>query len=78
MAEWDEIDEVNKLLFSNKLLIIKKLLFVKNDTINIKEVHFTIGRIYFAAYSKKRTNYKRKQFSNLKYQGEDMIHNIFK
>ncbi|CAD8151801.1 unnamed protein product [Paramecium octaurelia] len=78
MAERDEIEEVNKLIFSNKLLIIKKLLFVKNDTINVKEVHFTLGRIYFAAYSKKRTNYKRSQFSQLKFQGEDMIHNIFK
>lgn len=51
---------MNKILFSSKLLVIKKLLFVKNDTYNIKEIHMTIGRIYFAAYSKRRTNYKRK------------------
>lgn len=78
MIDQNEIDEVNKLLFSQKVYALKKVFFVKNDTIPVKEVHFTIGRLYFAAYSKRRSNFKRKQFKYLSFAGEDMIHNIFR
>ena len=60
MAVQEDIDKINDLLFSRKLLKIKKLLSVKNDTASPREVHFTILRIYFAAFSKKRTNSNRK------------------
>ncbi|KRX01642.1 hypothetical protein PPERSA_03726 [Pseudocohnilembus persalinus] len=43
-----------------------------------KEIHFSLARIYFTAYSSNRTNFKRKQFRGLPYQGKDMLHNIFK
>jgi hypothetical protein len=76
MAVQEEIDMVNDILFSRKLMKIKKLLLVKNDTASTKEVHFTILRIYFAAYQKKRTNSNRKQLSKVLYSGEDMLNSI--
>ena len=76
MAVQDEIDKINEILFSNKLLKIKKLLSVKNDTASTKEVHFTMLSIYFAAFSKKRTNSNRKQLSKVVYTGEDMFNTI--
>lgn len=41
-------------------MILRKILQVKNDTVPVKELHFTIGRLFFAAYSKKRSNFKRR------------------
>lgn len=73
MAEQKEIDEVNAVLFNTKLLKVKKILSVKNETVSTKEVHLTVGRIYFAAYSKGRTNFKRKQFQKIPFQGEHML-----
>jgi hypothetical protein len=51
---------------------------VRNDTASPREVHFTILRIFFAAYSKKRTNSNRKQISKIVYSGEDMLNTIFR
>ncbi|KAM3126815.1 hypothetical protein pb186bvf_021089 [Paramecium bursaria] len=78
MVDQNEIDEVNNLLFTQKLLTPRKILTVKNDTVSIQELHFTVARVYFAAYSRKRSNFKRKQFINLQYTGEDMVHNLIK
>lgn len=78
MAESEEIEVVNSLLFSNKLFKIRKLLSIKNDTSSPREVHFTVLRIYFAAYSKKRSNFKRKHFQNLNYTGESLLYSIIK
>lgn len=71
MAEEDEIKEVNNLLFSKKLFKIKKILSIKNETSSPREVHFTVLRIYFAAYSKSRSNFKRKHFNSLQNTGEN-------
>jgi hypothetical protein len=43
-----------------------------------REVHFAVLRIYFAAYSKRRSNFKRKHFQSLKYTGESQIYSIMK
>lgn len=78
MANQEEIDEINSILFSRKLFKIKKLLSIKNETVSPREVHFTILRIYFAGYSKKRSNFKRGHFQRITFAGEDIIYSLTK
>ena len=78
MAQKEEIEEINQILFSRKLFKVRKLLSIRNDTASPREVHFTILRIYFAGYSKKRSNFKRSHFQKVNYAGEDIIYSLTK
>jgi len=71
------VAEVNKVLFSNNLDKVVKLLAARDVEGSQREGHFAIGRIYFAAHSRGRSNFKREEFKELAYCGKEMLHNLF-
>lgn len=68
---------MNNLIFSKKILRIKKIITAKGED-SWREIQFTIARIYFSAYSKKRSNFKRQEFVKIQFSGEDIINTLLK
>ncbi|KAL4437685.1 hypothetical protein ABPG74_012360 [Tetrahymena malaccensis] len=73
-----QIDEVNKILFGNKLDKIVRILTSKEIIGSQQEVHFAVGRIYFAAHSRNRSNFNRNAFKQIKHTGKDLIYNLIR